>query len=108
MMTFLFSVAAPGTATCTAMVVTTTQSLEAPRTSFSRLLAHHQVCRIRCNLTSTEGISPVNHILLPFMHGICDFHPLPCPERASRFLTHKKWGKLTSKTRLAPLLRKAC
>src|SRR3989440_13053812 len=36
-----------------------------------------------------EGISPVNRILLPFIHEIYDFHPLLCPLRTSRFLTPK-------------------
>jgi len=36
--------------------------------------------------TGHQGISPVNHILLPLTHEICDFHPLPCPLRTSRFL----------------------
>jgi hypothetical protein len=39
------------------------------------------------HFTIREGISPVNHILLPLMHEICVFHPLSCLAQTSRFLT---------------------
>ena len=42
---------------------------------------------VLATLYKSRGHSPVNHVLLPLMHEICDFHPLPCPLRTSRFLT---------------------
>ena len=42
---------------------------------------------LAAGLHPIEGVSPVNRILLPFIHEIYDFHPLLCPPRTSRFLT---------------------
>ena len=44
---------------------------------------------LAAGLHPIEGVSPVNRILLPFIHEIYDFHPLLCPLRTSRFLTPK-------------------
>jgi|SRR6185312_8810349 len=52
-----------------------------------RMITHEKCIFMFGGAPQGHAVSPVNRILLPFMHEICDFHPLPCPAWTSRFLT---------------------